>query len=50
MTTTEVNTEVFIETVRGYPILYDLKNINYKNIRRKDKIWDSIGPEFQMDI
>lgn len=49
MTTTGDTTELFIEKVREYPILYDLKNPHYKNLRKKDKIWDLIGPVFEMD-
>lgn len=36
-------TEKFIEIVRQYPILYDITNKDYKNIKRKDSIWDDIA-------
>lgn len=38
-------TELLIEIVRKYPILYDLSHEDYKNIRKKDKIWIEIGKE-----
>ncbi|CAG9766009.1 unnamed protein product [Ceutorhynchus assimilis] len=38
-------TEKLIELVKKYPILYDLGNPDYKNIRKRDKIWDQIGAE-----
>ena len=39
------STEQLIESVKKYPILYDLGNSEYKNIRKRDKIWDEIGVE-----
>lgn len=48
MTTTGDTAELFIEKVRECPILYDLKN-PHSNLRKKDKIWDLIGPVFEMD-
>ncbi|CAG9856307.1 unnamed protein product [Phyllotreta striolata] len=38
-------TEAIIEFVKKYPILYDLKHDDYKNIRKKEKIWNEIGNE-----
>lgn len=40
-----VSTEMLIEFVKKYPILYDLSHEDYKNIRKKDKLWDEIGQE-----
>ncbi|XP_050503569.1 uncharacterized protein LOC126882637 [Diabrotica virgifera virgifera] len=37
--------ERIIELVRKYPILYDLSHEDYKNVRKKDKIWTRIGEE-----
>uniref|UniRef100_A0A6P7F325 Transcription factor Adf-1-like n=1 Tax=Diabrotica virgifera virgifera TaxID=50390 RepID=A0A6P7F325_DIAVI len=42
-----VPTEKLIELVKKYPILYDLSHEDYKNIRKKDKIWDEIGQEMK---
>uniref|UniRef100_A0A6P7GYP1 Uncharacterized protein LOC114348126 n=1 Tax=Diabrotica virgifera virgifera TaxID=50390 RepID=A0A6P7GYP1_DIAVI len=44
---TMVPTEKLIELVKKYPILYDLSHEDYKNIRKKDKIWDEIGQEMK---
>jgi hypothetical protein len=33
-------TEKLIELVKIYPILYDLSHEDYKNVRKKDKVWD----------
>lgn len=38
-----INTELFIQTVQNYPVLYDTSHKNYKNNRIKNKIWDSIA-------
>ena len=35
-------TEKLIELVKIYPILYD-----YKNVRKKDKVWEQIGAELK---
>ncbi|XP_072377881.1 uncharacterized protein, partial [Diabrotica undecimpunctata] len=35
------NTEKLIEIVKQYPIIYDLRDEDYKNIRKKDKVWDN---------
>lgn len=40
-------TEELIETVKKYPILYDLNHPDYKNIRKKDKVWMEIGLELK---
>lgn len=37
--------EKIIKVVRNYPIIYDLSHEDYKNIRKKDKIWSKIGEE-----
>lgn len=37
--------ERIIELVRKHPILYDLSHEDYKNIRKKDKVWTKIGEE-----
>ncbi|XP_050502175.1 transcription factor Adf-1-like [Diabrotica virgifera virgifera] len=42
-----VPTEKLIELVKKYLILYDLSHEDYKNIRKKDKIWDEIGQEMK---
>lgn len=36
-------TEMLIESVEKYPILYDFSHEDYKNIRKKGKLWDEIG-------
>lgn len=41
--------EKLIEIVRKYPILYDLSHEDYKNIRKKDNVWDTIGEEIGED-
>lgn len=38
-------TEQLIELVRNHRILYDLAHEDYRNIRKKDNIWDQIGTE-----
>ncbi|KAG8250863.1 hypothetical protein J6590_093226 [Homalodisca vitripennis] len=35
--------EHLLEVVYTYPVLYDLNHKDYKNIRKKDKIWEDIG-------
>ncbi|KAL1516119.1 hypothetical protein ABEB36_000040 [Hypothenemus hampei] len=40
-----VHTEKLIEIVKRYPILYDLSHGDYKNVRKKDKVWEKIGAE-----
>ncbi|XP_074042015.1 uncharacterized protein [Leptinotarsa decemlineata] len=42
-----LSTEELIESVRVKPILYDLTNSEYKNIKKKDKIWDEIAESFE---
>lgn len=39
----ECAVEQLIEIVRNYPILYDLCHAEYKNFKKKNKIWDEIG-------
>lgn len=41
----EKSTEQLIEKVKNHPILYDLTNSDYKNIKKKDKVWDEIALE-----
>ena len=41
------STEKLIELVKNYPIMYDLSHDDYKNVRKKDKVWDSIGLELR---
>ena len=38
-------TKKLIEFVKIYPILYDLSHEDYKNVRKKDKVWEQIGVE-----
>jgi len=40
-------TEKLIELVKIYPILYDLSHEDYKNVRKKDKVWEQIGVELK---
>jgi len=40
-------TEKLIEFVKIYPILYDSSHENYKNVRKKDKVWEQIGVELK---
>lgn len=42
-------TEQLIEKVKEYPILYDLSHADYKNVRKKDKVWDEIGAALNED-
>ncbi|KAH9503732.1 hypothetical protein Btru_066472 [Bulinus truncatus] len=39
----KANTEKFIDLVKSFPILYDLSRPDYKNCRKKDKIFEEIG-------
>ena len=39
--------EKLIELVKIYPILYDLSHKDYKNVRKKDKVWEQIGVELK---
>jgi hypothetical protein len=38
-------TEKLIELVKIHPSLYDLSHKDYKNMRKKDKVWEQIGVE-----
>ena len=40
-------TEKLIELVKIYPILYDLSYEDYKNVRKKDKVWEQIDVELK---
>ena len=40
-------TEKLIELVKIYPILYDLSHEDYKNVRKKEKVWEQIGVELK---
>lgn len=42
--------EQLIEKVKEYPILYDLSHKDYKNVRKKDKIWDDIAAEMNENV
>ncbi|XP_017482457.1 PREDICTED: uncharacterized protein LOC108371412 [Rhagoletis zephyria] len=42
-----VDVEKLIENVHNNPILYDVTHAEYKNIRKKDKIWENIGVELK---
>ncbi|XP_060653290.1 uncharacterized protein LOC132789347 [Drosophila nasuta] len=39
--------ELLIELVKKHKILYDLEDEDYKNIRKKDRIWNEIGLELE---
>jgi hypothetical protein len=39
--------EKLIEFVKIYPILYDLSHEDYKNVRKKDNVWEQIGVELK---
>lgn len=41
--TAPIPSEKIIEAVKYYPILYDLSHPDYKNIRKKNEIWDEMG-------
>ena len=45
---TKAKVELLIELVKKHKILYDLADEDYKNIRKKDKIWDEIGLELKV--
>ena len=36
-------TEILIQTVQNYPVLYDTSHADYKNTRIKNRIWDNIA-------
>lgn len=38
-------TEKLVEIIKKYSIIYDLTHPDYKNIRKKDKVWEEIGLE-----
>jgi hypothetical protein len=42
-------TEHLIELVKLHPVLFDLANKDYKDVRRKDKIWAEIGAELEQE-
>ncbi|XP_055856255.1 uncharacterized protein LOC129919412 [Episyrphus balteatus] len=42
-----MDVEKLILCVRKYPILYDMYNSEYKNLKQKDQIWDEIGEALQ---
>lgn len=42
----ESSSEQLIEIVKNYPVLYDLSHPEYKNTKKKDKIWDEIASKF----
>ena len=41
--------EKLIELVREHRVLYDLSHEDYKNIYKKDKVWNEIGEEIGED-
>lgn len=43
------NIEKLIELVKLHKVLYDLSHPEYKNIRKKNKIWDEIGVSLDTD-
>ena len=40
-------TEKLIELVKICPILYDVSHEDYKNVRKKNKVWEQIGAELK---
>lgn len=45
----KMNLELFIETIRKHPELYEKKNKNYMNINEKEKIWKELDKTYQID-
>jgi hypothetical protein len=43
-----METELLIETVKKHPMLYDIRNEDYRNVRKKDQLWDEIGKELHV--
>jgi hypothetical protein len=41
-------TELLVECVRKHPTLYDMSNEDYRNVRKKDQLWDEIGKELHV--
>lgn len=42
-------TEKVIEAVKSHAILYDYSHPDFKNIRKKNKVWDEIGKILEID-
>jgi hypothetical protein len=38
-------TEVFIELIKAHQVLCDLKHQDYRDFRKKDRLWSQIGIE-----
>ena len=43
MASTECTQEMFIDIIRAYPALYDLKNEDYKNKNVKENCWREVS-------
>lgn len=41
-------TELLIKKIKHHRILYDSRSPDYKNIRKKDKIWEALGRELRI--
>lgn len=41
-------TELLIKKIKHHRILYDSRSPDYKNIRKKDKIWETLGRELRI--
>jgi hypothetical protein len=41
-------TELLLECVRKHPMLYDMSNEDYRNVRKKDQLRDEIGKELHV--
>lgn len=39
----------FIEVVKKYPSLYDASHDDYRNSKKKDKIWEQVGAEVKQN-
>ena len=38
-------TEKMLEMVKQYPVIYNLSDKNYRNIQKKEKVWDKMRLE-----
>ncbi|XP_022193329.1 uncharacterized protein LOC111051191 [Nilaparvata lugens] len=41
--TSPSSTELFLEVIYTFPLLYDINHKDYKNVWKRDKIWEDIG-------
>lgn len=41
-------TAQFIELIKEHPLIYDTTHDDYKNLRKRDKVWDEIGKEIKV--